>query len=248
MTLITYPIRVHFADAVLEHALLSELEKGRLNTLLLICDAALAGSEFHDRIRDGIPRGAQVLTCRIAPDTDPDLLAREAAPEMGGVDAIVAFGSVAAARGRGERLRLGAADGVFTVIDESYNANPASMRAAIALLDAARPGEGGRKIAVLGDMREMGDHSAALHAGLSVPLKQSGVTDIWLAGEDMAHLRDALGSDKETVYFSTSDELSAYAVGNVRPGDVLMVKSSNGTGFGRIVAALTANYPAADAV
>ncbi|MCB1447180.1 MAG: UDP-N-acetylmuramoylalanyl-D-glutamyl-2,6-diaminopimelate--D-alanyl-D-alanine ligase [Rhizobiaceae bacterium] len=174
-----------------------------------------------------------------------------AACSLAGADldrVVAAFGSVAAARGRGERLRLGAADGVFTVIDESYNANPASMRAAIALLDAARPGEGGRKIAVLGDMREMGDHSAALHAGLSVPLKQSGVTDIWLAGEDMAHLRDALGSDKETVYFSTSDELSAYAVGNVRPGDVLMVKSSNGTGFGRIVAALTANYPAADAV
>ena len=119
------------------------------------------------------------------------------------------------------------------------------MRAAIALLDGASPGEGGRKIAILGDMLEMGDHSAEVHADLSAPLKESGVTDVWLAGPDMAHLRDALGSDKETVYFNTADELSAFALDNVRGGDVLMVKSSNGTGFGRIVAALTAKFPAA---
>jgi UDP-N-acetylmuramoyl-tripeptide--D-alanyl-D-alanine ligase len=67
----------------------------------------------------------------------------------------------------------------------------------------------------------------------------------------MAYLRDALvldkeaGSDKETIYFGTADALSAYALDNVRSGDVLMVKSSNGTGFGRIVAALTAKFPAA---
>jgi UDP-N-acetylmuramoyl-tripeptide--D-alanyl-D-alanine ligase len=163
---------------------------------------------------------------------------------------IAAFGEVSAAKGRGQRVRLQAVDGPFTLIDESYNANPASMRAAIALLDAARPGEGGRKIAILGDMLEMGDHSAEVHADLSAPLKESGVTDIWLAGPDMAHLRDALvldketGSDKETIYFGTADELSSYALGSVRSGDVLMVKSSNGTGFGRIVAALTAKFPA----
>jgi UDP-N-acetylmuramoyl-tripeptide--D-alanyl-D-alanine ligase len=158
---------------------------------------------------------------------------------------IAAFGDVSAAKGRGQRVRLQAADGPFTLIDESYNANPASMRAAIALLDGAVPGEGGRRIAILGDMLEMGDHSAEVHAGLSAPLKESGVTDIWLAGPDMAHLRDALGSDKETVYFGTADALSAHALENVRSGDVLMVKSSNGTGFGRIVAALTAKFPAA---
>ena len=158
---------------------------------------------------------------------------------------IAAFGDVSAAKGRGQRVRLRAADGAFTLIDESYNANPASMRAAIALLDGASPGEGGRKIAILGDMLEMGDHSAEVHADLSAPLKESGVTDVWLAGPDMAHLRDALGSDKETVYFGTADELSAFALDNIRSGDVLMIKSSNGTGFGRIVAALTAKFPAA---
>lgn len=158
---------------------------------------------------------------------------------------VAAFGAVTSGKGRGQRLRLGAAGGPFTVIDESYNANPASMRAAIALLDSARPGEGGRRIAVLGDMLEMGEYSADVHADLAGPLLASGASDIWLAGPDMAHLRDALGSDKETVYFGTADELSAFALDNIRPGDVVMIKSSNGTGFGRIVAALTAKFPAA---
>jgi UDP-N-acetylmuramoyl-tripeptide--D-alanyl-D-alanine ligase len=177
-----------------------------------------------------------------------------AACHLAGADldkVVAAFGDVSAAKGRGQRIRLRAADGPFTLIDESYNANPASMRAAISLLDTARPGEGGRKIAILGDMLEMGEYSAEVHAGLSAPLKESGVTDIWLAGPDMAHLRDALGFDKETgsgketIYFGTADELSAHALENVRGGDVLMVKSSNGTGFGRVVAALTAKFPAA---
>jgi UDP-N-acetylmuramoyl-tripeptide--D-alanyl-D-alanine ligase len=171
-----------------------------------------------------------------------------AAAYLAGADldrVVAAFGDVSAGKGRGQRLRLAAESGPFTLIDESYNANPASMRAAISLLDGARPGEGGRRIAILGDMLEMGEYSADVHAELSVPLRASGVTDVWLAGPDMAHLRDSLGSDKETVYFGTADELSAYVLDNVRGGDVLMVKSSNGTGFGRIVAALVAKYPAA---
>jgi UDP-N-acetylmuramoyl-tripeptide--D-alanyl-D-alanine ligase len=173
-----------------------------------------------------------------------------AASYLAGADldtVVAAFGAVSSGKGRGQRIRLQAPDGPFTLIDESYNANPASMRAAIALLDASRPGEGGRKIAVLGDMLEMGEFSSDVHAELSAPLKQSGVTDVWLAGPDMAHLRDSLGSDKETVYFGTADELLAHVLDNVRAGDVVMVKSSNGTGFGRIVAALTAKFPAAAA-
>ena len=160
---------------------------------------------------------------------------------------VAAFGDVAAAKGRGQRLHLKIAGGTFTLIDESYNANPASMRAAIALLEAARPGEGGRRIAILGDMLEMGEHSAQVHAELAAPLKTAGIADIWLAGPDMAYLRDALGEAPQTVYRQTADELAAYMLENIRTGDVLMVKSSNGTGFGRIVSALTTNFPAADA-
>jgi UDP-N-acetylmuramoyl-tripeptide--D-alanyl-D-alanine ligase len=74
-----------------------------------------------------------------------------AACHLAGADldkVVAAFGDVSAAKGRGQRIRLRAADGPFTLIDESYNANPASMRAAISLLDTATPGEGGRKIAI----------------------------------------------------------------------------------------------------
>jgi UDP-N-acetylmuramoyl-tripeptide--D-alanyl-D-alanine ligase len=116
------------------------------------------------------------------------------------------------------------------------------MRAAIELLAASEPGIGGRRVAVLGDMLEMGEYSADMHRALAEPLGKSGIDDIWLAGPDMAYLREALGDDRQVVYHQGADELAAYAVQNVRPGDVLMVKSSNGTGFGRIVAALTAKF------
>ena len=159
-----------------------------------------------------------------------------------------AFTGVSAAKGRGQRLHLALPDGEFTLIDESYNANPASMRAAIELLAAADTGRGGRRIAVLGDMLEMGEYSAEVHRELAEPLGKSGINDIWLAGPDMAYLRDVLGDDREVVYRVTADELAAYAIENIRAGDVLMFKSSNGTGFGRIVAALVAKFaPAASA-
>jgi len=169
-----------------------------------------------------------------------------AASYLAGADldtVVAAFGDVSAAKGRGERMHLKTAGGTFTLIDESYNANPASMRAAIALLESARPGEGGRRIAILGDMLEMGEHSAEVHAGLAAPLQAAGITQVWLAGPDMAYLRDALGEAPQTVYRQTTDELVAYVLENIRPGDVLMVKSSKGTGFGQIVSALTTKFP-----
>jgi UDP-N-acetylmuramoyl-tripeptide--D-alanyl-D-alanine ligase len=168
-----------------------------------------------------------------------------AAAYLAGADmnrVVAAFASVSAAKGRGERLHLALPEGEFTLIDESYNANPASMRAAIELLAAADTGMGGRRIAVLGDMLEMGEYSAEVHRELADPLGKSGINDIWLAGLDMAYLREALGDDRDVVYRTTADELGAYAMENVRPGDVLMIKSSNGSGFGRIVAALTAKF------
>jgi UDP-N-acetylmuramoyl-tripeptide--D-alanyl-D-alanine ligase len=168
-----------------------------------------------------------------------------AASYLAGADmlrVVPAFAGVSAAKGRGERVRLALPDGEFTLIDESYNANPASMRAAIELLASAETG--GRRIAVLGDMLEMGEFSAEVHRELAEPLGKSGINDIWLAGPDMAYLRDVLGGDRDVVYRANADELGAYAVENIRPGDVLMVKSSKGTGFGRIVAALTAKFAA----
>jgi UDP-N-acetylmuramoyl-tripeptide--D-alanyl-D-alanine ligase len=158
--------------------------------------------------------------------------------------AMAGLASMQAEKGRGRRYQLAKDGGWFTVIDESYNANPASMRAAIALLRDARPHDGGRRIAVIGDMLEMGDHSPAVHAGLAEPLEEAGITNVWLGGPDMAALRDALPEATAREYREDADALAVFVVEAVRPGDVLMVKSSKGTGFGRIVSALLDKYPA----
>ncbi|WP_421591468.1 UDP-N-acetylmuramoylalanyl-D-glutamyl-2,6-diaminopimelate--D-alanyl-D-alanine ligase [Shinella sp. M27] len=169
------------------------------------------------------------------------------AVHLAGADIEKAMGGLAtmqAEKGRGRRYRLAKDGGWFTLIDESYNANPASMRAAIALLRDAEVQAGGRRIAVLGDMLEMGEHSPAVHAGLAEPLLEAGIADIWLGGPDMASLRDALPEGVSREYRDTADELAKYALEAVRAGDVLVIKSSKGTGFSRIVAALLDKYPA----
>ncbi len=147
-------------------------------------------------------------------------------------------------KGRGERHRLAIGSGYLTLIDESYNANPASMRAAIALLRDTPPGENGRRIAILGDMLEMGEFAADVHAKLAGPLIEAGITDVWLAGAEMAHLRDALPEGCRVEYRETVADLNAFALEAVAAGDVLMIKSSKGTGCGKIVMALLDKYPA----
>ena len=147
-------------------------------------------------------------------------------------------------KGRGERHRLAIGSGTLTLIDESYNANPASMRAAIALLRDTPPQAGGRRIAILGDMLEMGAFAADVHAKLAGPLTEAGITDVWLAGPEMAHLRDALPEGCKVEYREAVTDLNAFALDSVSAGDVVMIKSSKGTGCGKIVAALLDKYPA----
>ena len=98
--------------------------------------------------------------------------------------------------GRGDRFRATAGDGTALVIDESYNANPASMRATLAVLGA----EEGRKLAVLGEMRELGDKSAGYHADLAGPVRDAGVQLAILVGEAMAPLAEALEGQVEIVH------------------------------------------------
>jgi len=172
-------------------------------------------------------------------------LAALAAISMAGGDAHAALEALENAeqlKGRGQRRLLSIGNGSFTLIDESYNANPASMRAALELLGA---GTGdGRRIAILGDMLELGDYAAEAHEALAGPLVSAGVTDVWLAGEHMQVLRDALPESIAVEYRANADELAEFAIGAVAAGDTVMVKSSNGLGFGRIVARLTGAYPA----
>ena len=175
-------------------------------------------------------------------------LAALAAARLVGADmhaATAALASLQPEKGRGARHRLSIGSGSFVLIDESYNANPASMLAAIALLrDTELPDGGGRRIAILGDMLEMGEFSDTVHADLAQPLVEAGIRDVWLAGPQMRHLRDVLPADIRVEYRENVDELKEFAVSSIAAGDVVMIKSSKGTGCGRIVSALLDVYPA----
>jgi UDP-N-acetylmuramoyl-tripeptide--D-alanyl-D-alanine ligase len=163
--------------------------------------------------------------------------------------AVDALATLRAEKGRGQRHKRAIGNGYFTLIDESYNANPASMRAAIALLATSLPdanvgSRAGRRVAILGDMLEMGDYAQRVHANLAGPLLAAGIEHVWLAGPEMAALRDALPESVYVEYREKTEELSEFVLNSVAPGDVLMVKSSLGIGFGKIVAALLDKFPA----
>ncbi|MEI9427870.1 UDP-N-acetylmuramoylalanyl-D-glutamyl-2,6-diaminopimelate--D-alanyl-D-alanine ligase [Mesorhizobium sp. Cs1299R1N3] len=134
--------------------------------------------------------------------------------------------------------------GQITLIDESYNANPASMAAAMALLNATPVTGEGRRIAVLGDMLELGDHSAKLHAALADLIVGTGTRTVFLGGPEMRSLAEALPDDIRTEYRAGVEELKPVLLAALKPGDVVMIKSSKGIGFAKLVDALLGKFPA----
>jgi UDP-N-acetylmuramoyl-tripeptide--D-alanyl-D-alanine ligase len=148
-------------------------------------------------------------------------------------------------KGRGRRLTLPWSAGTIEVIDETYNANPASMRAAIAVLAAAEPGRGGRRIAVLGDMLELGASSPELHAELAQVLSENGIDLVFASGPLMQSLFDALPRGMAGGHAAASSQISEAVRAALSPGDVVMVKGSAGSKMGRVIDAL-ADSPAQD--
>ncbi len=150
-----------------------------------------------------------------------------------------AVGSLAtfqALAGRGETTTVPLAGGDLTVVDEAYNANPASMRAAVEAV-AHRPSPG-RRIVVLGDMLELGSDPAAIHRRLAPDLAGLGDIEFHLYGEHMAALAtDLIGQVR---HWDDVDALTTQICAAVRPGDTVLVKASNGTGLGVVVDALKA--------
>jgi len=162
-----------------------------------------------------------VLACVQAAGSDLGL-AGLALAELGGL------------QGRGARSMASVGDGEILVIDESYNANPSSMRATLSVL-AHEPG---RHIAVLGEMRELGDASADYHAGLAEPILAARVEMALLVGEAMAPLAQVLEGQIETVHVGDAATALATLRTLVAPGDAVLVKGSNGVGLARVVAGL----------
>lgn len=142
--------------------------------------------------------------------------------------------------GRGARLTVAAGNGEALVIDESYNANPASMRATLQVLAQ----ETGRKIAVLGEMRELGEHSEAFHAELSGPIEAAAVDYAILVGEAMAPLAEALEGRIDFVHVADAATARERLEAVLAPGDAVLVKGSNGVRLSTVVAALAEGAPA----
>lgn len=132
--------------------------------------------------------------------------------------------------GRGARVALALPTGTALLIDESYNANPVSMAAALAVL---RDTPARRRLAVLGAMRELGGETAARHAGLVDSINEAGVSELALVGAEM----EALKLDG-AAHLPDAKSALAWARAQLRDGDVLLVKGSNSVGLGALVAAL----------
>ena len=152
-----------------------------------------------------------------------------------------ALAGIQAPKGRGTQHQVVLPGGrSFTVIDESYNASPASMRAAFAVLGAMQPAPGGRRIAVLGDMLELGADSQELHADLAADLQRRGVDLVFASGPNMARLFEALPRAMRGLHAAESDGLVGPVTGAVRPGDIVTVKGSLGSRMAPVVDALLA--------
>ncbi len=169
-----------------------------------------------------------------------------------GVDLDMAADALAAfdvPEGRGRRVVLATGEGPFTLIDESYNANPASMRAAFALTgELPTPGMSGRRIAVLGDMRELGPRSDDLHADLAIDVQANHIDLVFAAGPMMKHLFDALPGGLQGAWCASAAELEPIVRDAVHAGDLIVVKGSNASQMHVIVKALKSRYSGPQAV
>ena len=186
--------------------------------------------------------GARTLTFTLAPPGDHWLA--NAMAVLGAVDAVggdlaaagIALAELPGLPGRGARTPLPVAGGEALLIDESYNANPASMAATLSLLGRT---PAARRIAVLGEMRELGEQSPAFHAALAPTLAAARVDRVLLVGEAMAPLAKALENGPDFAHLPDADAATRALKAMLAPGDVVLVKGSNGVGLSRLVAALT---------
>ena len=165
----------------------------------------------------------------------------------------LALAEMGGLKGRGARHRIAVPGGEALLIDESYNANPASMRATLKALAAS---EATRRLAVLGSMKELGDFSDPFHRQLAEPLIEAGVTHAILVGEEMRALAEELGKlsagplGKVTTFAhcgTPAEAIAALGQFGLAPGDAVLVKGSNSVGLGRLVSHLTEHAPAGTA-
>ncbi len=230
--------------------------------------AAMAGVERVISFGEHASANARLIKCALQPDSSTvqasilgndvtyklgapgrhlvlNSLAVLASAALAGADlalAALALSELKPAAGRGTRIALDVLGGAALLIDESYNANPASMRAAIALLGQADIGARGRRIAVLGDMLELGPQGAVLHGSLAEAIDAHAVDLVYCCGPLMRSLWEALPTGRRGGYAETSALLEPQVLASVQPGDTIMIKGSLGSRMGPIVKALESRY------
>ena len=194
-------------------------------------DVALSGFVVRCRLpvpgRHWVMNTLAVLATVTAAGADP----RRAAEALTGLEELP---------GRGRRYELSWRGGALTLIDESYNASPAAVCAALAVLAGIPPARGARRVAVLGDMLELGQPTERLHRELAEPLAAAKVDRVFLVGTAVAALYDALPESSRGGLWPTADEAIPELLRFLRTGDVVMVKGSRGIGLGPIVERLRA--------
>jgi UDP-N-acetylmuramoyl-tripeptide--D-alanyl-D-alanine ligase len=194
-------------------------------------EAALGGSMLRFALR--VPgrhwamNALAVLAAAAAAGADP----KSAAEALTNLEALP---------GRGRRYEVAWRGGALTVIDESYNASPAAMRAALAVLAATPPAFGGRRVAVVGDMLELGDATERLHRELAEPLAAARVDRVFLVGTAVAALDAVLPEPCRGGLWQSADEVVPALLRFLQPGDVVIVKGSRGVGLAPIVERLRA--------
>jgi UDP-N-acetylmuramoyl-tripeptide--D-alanyl-D-alanine ligase len=165
-----------------------------------------------------------------------DAVAALAVGFIAGVEPAVALRALAgfgAQPGRGQKLSFSAGDKALVLTDESYNANTASMIAALDVFASQQAH--GRKVLILGDMLELGPQGPQLHASLAGAVTASGADALYLVGPQMAALAEALGPERVTAHTSTAAEMAEIVVRDLAYGDAVMVKASNGIGLAGVV-------------
>ncbi len=148
----------------------------------------------------------------------------------------LALAELGGLKGRGARHQLAVEGGEALLIDESYNANPASMAATLKVLGEEKVA--GRRVAVLGAMRELGADSGAFHAALAGPLEEAQVDYAILVGDEMGALAKALGGQVKMAHVADAAAALPLARAAIGPGDAMLVKGSNSIGLAALVEAL----------
>jgi UDP-N-acetylmuramoyl-tripeptide--D-alanyl-D-alanine ligase len=195
--------------------------------------AQASGQEISYRV--AIP-GAHIAQNSLA------VLAAVGAAGANAAEAIQALGAVTPPAGRGTRTELTSAGGRVLLIDESYNANPASMRAALAVLGTVPRAQYSRRIAVLGDMLELGAEGPALHADMKEAVDAAGADLVFACGPLMEHLYHALPEARRGAWAAQSSGIEAELLGAVSAGDAVMIKGSNGSRMAPLVAAMKTKF------